>query len=317
MQPHESRGGGHAAHAMPVATKENARALKITGVLTGIYFVFELGIGLWTGSVAVISDAFHTFSAVGGVLVALVAGHFATRPASQYQTFGLIRAEIVGALVNGLFLLGMAIVVFWMGYMRLRMPQDVPTGPMLLVAAGGLVTELISMRLLYGRQKGNLNMKGAFWHVLQTFVGSLTVIVAALVIRFTGFVAIDPLLGMGFGLVLIWASWDIIRDSMRILLDAVPRDLDLNEVQAAVSALPGVRDVHHAHAWALTTGKNIVSMHVMIGSFEQAEELLSRIQKLLYDKFHVYFSTVQLETHCSDREERAQEIDVTTPSGSA
>lgn len=102
---------GHMGHGMPAATAGNARALEITGALTGVYFFFELAIGLWSRSVAVTSDAFHTFSAVGGVLVALVAGHFASRPASRYQTFGLVRAEIVGALINGVFLLGMALLV--------------------------------------------------------------------------------------------------------------------------------------------------------------------------------------------------------------
>src|SRR5690606_22168857 len=150
-------GSGQSGHA-PATTDK--RALPISGWLTGVYFVIELGTGLWTGSVAVTSDAFHTFSAVGGVLVALVAGRYAERPATDRASYGLIRAEIVGALFNGLFLLGMAALVLWMGAMRLRDPVEVETGPMLWAAAGGLVTEVIALRLLYARQKGNLNMKG-------------------------------------------------------------------------------------------------------------------------------------------------------------
>jgi cobalt-zinc-cadmium efflux system protein len=275
MMNHGGHRTGHLDHGMPTG---DARALKISGWLTGVYFVIELGIGIWTGSVAVMSDAFHTFSAVGGVLIALVAANFASRPASQYATFGLLRAEILGALLNGLFLLGMAFLIVWMGIMRLRNPIEIPTTPMLVAAAGGLVTEFVSLRLLYRRQKGSLNMKGAYWHVLQTFFGSLIIIVAALVIRFTGFLAIDPILGMTFGLALFWASWGIIKESTRILLDAVPTDLDLGEVTAAVSGLPAVLDVHHAHAWALTSGKNIVSMHVLVGSLDGAE--LLQLQRL-------------------------------------
>lgn len=258
MEKDTTRSSGHGGHAMPAATEGNARALKISGVLTGVYFVIELGIGLWTGSVAVTSDAFHTFSAVGGVLIALVAGHYAARPATERATFGLIRAEIVGALFNGLFLLLMALYILWMGVERLQNPVEVPTGPMLWAAAGGLVTEVISLWLLYERQKGDLNMKGAFWHVLQTFVGSLLIVVAALVIRFTGFLAIDPILGMAFGVVLLWASWGIIRQALHILLDAVPEGLDLAAVEEAVEALPGVRDVHHLHGRALTDRKSVV-----------------------------------------------------------
>jgi cobalt-zinc-cadmium efflux system protein len=293
-QNHTSQQSTHAGHSMPKVTEENARALKITGWLTGVYFFIELAIGIWTGSVAVTSDAFHTFSAVGGVMIALVATRLAARPATHFQTFGLIRAEIVGALFNGLFLFGMAVFVFWMGYMRLQNPIDLSTGPMLWAATGGIFTELIALKLLYAKQKGNLNMKGAFWHIIQTFVGSLLIIVTALVIRFTGFLAIDPILGMVFGTVLLLASWSIMREALHILLDNVPKDLDLNAVKMEIEKLQNVKDVHHLHAWALTSGKNIVSIHVLVESF--TEETQAKIQTLLKDKFNIYFSTVQAET---------------------
>ena len=231
---HGGHGGAGAGHVSMVPGDQNARALCIAGWLTGIYFFVELGIGIWTGSVAVLSDAFHTFSAVGGVLIAIVAGRFATRPATRFQTFGLIRAEIVGALVNGFFLIGMAIFVMWMGAMRVASPKELATTPMLIAAGGGVVTETISSSLLLTAQKTNLNIRSAYWHIVQTFVGSLIIIIPALVIRFSDFLEIDPILGMAFGLVLLWASWGIIRESLSILLDDVPRDLDLNEVRAAI-----------------------------------------------------------------------------------
>lgn len=252
--------GGHGAHMPPSG---DTRALVISGLLTGIYFVLELGVGLWTRSVSVTSDAFHTFSAVGGVLIALAASRLGQRQAHRFQTFGYLRAEIVGALFNGLFLVAMAVVVLWMGWMRLQEPIDLPTGTMLWVAAGGLVTEAISFRLLYDRQKADLNIRGAFWHILQTLVGSVIIIVSALVIRLTGFLEIDPILGMVFGLVLFWASWKIIRDALRILLQGTPRDVDLNEVIDAIRELDGVVGVHHVHAWSLTSGRNIFTSHVL------------------------------------------------------
>ncbi len=296
----------HATHGMPTG---DARALKITGWLTGIYFVIELFIGYWSGSVAVISDAFHTFSAVGGVLIALVAGYYSTRPASQYATYGLIRSEIVGALLNGLFLLLMALYVFWMGYRRLLSPIEVPTGPMLWAAAGGLATEFFSLWLLFGRQKDNLNMKGAIWHVLQTFVGSIIIIIAALVIKFTGFYQIDPILGMLFGVVLFWASWGIIREATNILLQTVPKDFDLTKLVKEIEKIEAVQNVHHAHVWALTTGKNIVSMHVLVDRNTDQGKLLKEIHRLLKDKFSVYFSTIQIETECLEGEETS-DIDI-------
>lgn len=296
----------HSGHGMP---KGDARALKITGWLTGVYFVVELSIGYWSGSVAVISDAFHTFSAVGGVLIALVAGYYSTRPASQYASFGLIRSEIIGALLNGLFLLLMALFVFWMGYQRLRAPIEVPTGPMLWAAAGGLVTEVIALWLLFGKQKDNLNMKGAIWHVIQTFVGSIIIIIAALVIKFTGFYQIDPILGMLFGLVLFWASWGIIREATNILLQTVPNEIDLAEMVTKIEKMDSVKDVHHSHVWALTSGKNIVSMHVLVSDDANQKEVLNKIHNLLKKDFSVYFSTIQIETECPEINE-APDIDI-------
>jgi cobalt-zinc-cadmium efflux system protein len=294
---------------MPSSGEANRRALAITGWLTGLYFLVELGVGLWTGSVAVISDAFHTFSAVGGVLIALVAGRLATRPATRFRTYGLLRAEIAGALINGFFLLGMALLVFGMGFMRLMEPVHLPTTPMLIVAGGGLITEFISLGLLYQGQKTNLNVRGAYWHILQTFGGSLIIIVAALVINFTGFLQIDPILGMAFGLLLFWASWSIIREAFHILLDNVPQDLDLNQVREAIEGVPGVEGVHHLHAWSLTSGRNILSTHVLVSDYGGSEQTLRQIQGLLKDRFPIYFSTVQIETAVCPIEEEAAAID--------
>ena len=230
--------------------------LSLTAWLTGFYFIVEMAIGLYTGSVSVISDAFHTFSAVGGVVLAMVAARIARRKATHERSFGYGRAEIIGALLNGVFLFLMALVVMWMGYMRLRQPIDLPTMPMLVAALGGLVIEVISLRALYVSQKGDLNVRGAYWHVLQTFVGSLIIIIAVVVIEFTGFLAIDPILGMVFGVVLLLASWGIVRDALVVLLEATPPEIDLNEVGRSLLDIDDVSDVHHIHAWIITSGKN-------------------------------------------------------------
>ncbi len=291
------------------SSDKTARALRIAGWLTGIYFLVELGIGIWTGSVAVLSDAFHTFSAVGGVLIAIVAGRFAERPATRFQTFGLIRAEIVGALVNGFFLVGMAVFILGMGAMRVADPKDLATIPMFAAAAGGLITESIALGLLFNAQKTNLNIRGAYWHIVQTFVGSLIIIVAALVIRFSDFLEIDAILGMAFGLVLLWASWGIIRESFHILLDNVPKDLNLNDVKDAMESTPGVASVHHLHAWGLTSGKNIISTHVLLEAAQDWEAIQQELQRMLKNRFNVFFSTIQSETEICEEEEAAMSID--------
>ncbi len=301
--------GGHAGHVPPSGDR---KALVISGLLTGVYFVVELGVGLWSGSVAVISDAFHTFSAVGGVLIALVAQRVSERPATPAHTFGWGRAEIIGALFNGLFLVVMAAYVLWMGAMRLMEPIELPTTVMLYTAFGGIVTELIAFRLLYQRQKGNLNMKGAFWHIVQTFIGSLIIIVSAVVIRLTGFLAIDPLLGMAFGLVLFWASWSILRSALRILLQSTPEGFDLEAAIGALKSIEGVEDVHHVHAWSLTSGRTLFSGHVCVRRFaEDGERVLREATDRLKQRFEVYFSTIQVEEACLAGEEGAADIDIT------
>lgn len=296
---------GHSGH-LP----SGGRALTISAWLTGIYFVVELAIGMWTGSIAVISDAFHTFSAVGGVLVAIVAARIARRPSDEDRSFGWYRAEIVGAAVNGAFLLAMALFVIGMAAMRLSSPIDLPTGPMLWAAAGGLLTEFISLGLLWREGKSDLNTRGAIWHIIQTFVGSLLIIITALVIRFTGFLPIDPLLGMAFGFVLVWASWGILKEAIHMLMEGTPADIDLREVSEALENIEGVQDVHHIHAWALTSGKNVFSAHLQVGSASNGSEVLSSAHDLLREKFGFLLVTLQVEDNCLD-ETGAEDIDIT------
>lgn len=284
--------------------------MLISAWLTGTYFFVEMGIGLWTGSIAVISDAFHTFSAVGGVLVAIVAARLAHRPADEDHSFGWYRAEIIGALVNGGFLLAMALLVLVMGAMRLSDPIDLPTGPMLAAAVGGLLTEFISLGLIWKQSRSDLNVRGALWHILQTFVGSLLIIVTALVIHFTGFVLIDPILGMGFGVVLLWASWSILRDAAHLLMEGTPAGMELGEVVEALAALDGVADAHHVHAWALTSGRYVFSGHLRTVDGADPQTVLESGQKLLKEQFGFFFVTLQVETAALDESSEGA-VDVT------
>ena len=288
--------------------------MAISAWLTGVYFVIEMGIGLWTGSIAVISDAFHTFSAVGGVLVAIVAAKLARRPADEDRSFGWYRAEIIGALVNGGFLLAMAVIVIAMGAMRLADPIELPPVPMLVAAAGGLVTEFISLGLIWKQSRSDLNVRGALWHIIQTFVGSLIIIVTALVIHFTGFLLIDPILGMAFGFVLLWASWGILRDSSHLLMEGTPAELSLREVTAALERVQGVADVHHVHAWALTSGRHVFSGHLRVTADADPQSVLATAHDMLKEEFGFFFVTLQVETRCLD-ESGAEAIDVTRPGG--
>lgn len=306
MQGDSHSTSGHGGH-LP----SGGRAMAISAWLTGIYFFVELGIGLWTGSIAVVSDAFHTFSAVGGVLVAMLAANLARRPADERRSFGWYRAEIIGALVNGGFLFAMALVVIVMGAMRLSNPIDLPTGPMMLAAAGGLITELISLGLMWKESQSNLNVRGALWHIIQTFVGSLIIIVAALVIKFTGFLLIDPILGMAFGLVLLWASWGILKEAMHLLMEGTPPGVNLPDIIGALERLDGVADVHHVHAWALTDGRHVFSAHLRVTSEIVPQAALEKAHDLLKERYGFFFSTIQVEVRCMD-EKDSKAVDITS-----
>jgi len=204
----------------------------------------------------------------------------------------------------------MAVVVIVMGAMRMQNPIDLSTTPMLWAAAGGIVTEVISLWLLYSKQKDDLNMKGAFWHVVQTFVGSILIIITALVIKYTGFLLIDPILGVAFGFVLLYASWGIMKEAVFILMEGAPQDIDLEAVIARLQELPGVTNVHHVHAWTLTSNAHVFSVHLLVENEKGNKNLLKQAHGLLRQDFGFYFSTVQIETECND-EDHARDLDIT------
>ncbi|WP_342635554.1 cation diffusion facilitator family transporter [Antarcticimicrobium luteum] len=181
---------------------------------------------------------------------------------------------------------------------------------MLLAAAGGLLTEFISLGLIWKQSRSDLNVRGALWHIIQTFVGSLLIIVTALVIRFSGFLLIDPLLGMVFGIVLLWASLGILKESAHLLMEGTPPEVSLSDVARALEELDGVLDVHHIHAWALTSGKHVFSGHLRARDDADPQAVLKAAHSLLRERFGFFFVTLQVEDRCLD-ESGAESIDVT------
>ncbi len=190
----------------------------------------------------------------------------------------------------------MAVYILWMGYTRLLNPISLPPTIMLLVAGGGLITEIISIFLLFGGQKKNINIRGAFWHIINTFVGSFIIIAAGLVIQFTGFLKIDSILGMGFGIILFWAAFSIIRHSVNILMERVPVGIDLKKIKWDLDSIKGVIKTHHIHAWNLTSGKKILTAHILVKDMEKTNSILAEANKILKKKYKFYFTTLQVES---------------------
>ncbi|MET9296555.1 cation diffusion facilitator family transporter [Streptomyces sp. NPDC003077] len=301
-------GAGHShghSHAgpRPDATGTAAAAhrvrLRWALALTASVMVAQIVGSAVTGSLALLADAGHMATDVVGLVMALVAIHFANRPPSQRRTFGLARAEIIAAVANALLLFGVGGYVLVEAVPRLFSPVEVESGPTLLFGVIGLVLNLVSLALLMRGQKESLNVRGAFLEVLSDALGSVAVIVAALVIAVTGWAAADPVASLVIGLMIIPRTWKLFRESLDVLLEAAPKDVDMADVRAHILALPGVADVHDLHAWTITSGMPVLSAHVVadqdaLDAIGQ-EKLLHDLQGCLSGHFDVEHCTFQLE----------------------
>lgn len=281
-------------------TAGNEKRLWIALGLTTSFMIAEVVAGVLTNSLALISDAAHMLTDAAALAIALAAVRVARRPADASRTFGYHRFEIIAAAFNALMLFAVAIYILVEAYGRLRSPPEVQSTAMMVVAALGLVVNLISMKLLAGGKDSSLNMKGAYLEVWSDMLGSLGVIAGAAVIRYTGWAWVDPVIAVAIGLWVLPRTWVLLRESLNILLEGVPVGMDVAKITAAVQKLPGVVSVHDLHVWALSSGKPSLTAHVVHAAELTHEALLEPIKTVLAQEFGIYHSTLQLEvTPCS------------------
>lgn len=273
----------------------NTKALKISAVLILIYFVFEIAIALTTGSLSLLADAGHELSTFLAISVSLLAMQLASQKPTSKKTFGLLRVEILAALFNGVLLLAMAGFIIIRGIDRLQNPMEVPSLPMFIMAFGGIGLEIASLFIMYKGQKESLNIRGSFWHVMNAFLGSIAVIIAAVFIQFWQIYVADAWAGILFAFILIWAAYGIIKDSFMILIDAVPADIDLSAIEKDLLGIKGVKDIHHLHARTITGHIRTFSGHVVVTDMKQSESILRRAKQILKNKYQFVLSTVQIE----------------------
>jgi cobalt-zinc-cadmium efflux system protein len=262
----------------------------------GLYFVVELVGGLLTNSLALLSDAGHMLTDVLGLGMAVAAIHAADRARSNPQrTFGLYRLEILAALANAVLLFGVAIYVLYEAIRRLAEPPEVLGLPMLVVAVVGLAVNLAVLLLLRGGSGESLNVEGAYLEVLADLLGSIGVIVAAIVVQTTGFRLIDPLFGVLIGLFVLPRTWRLGRKALQILLQVAPSHLEVPEVRAALCGLEGVAEVHDLHVWTLTSGLDLCTVHLRLHGSAGHAPVLASAQELLKRQFGIDHSTIQIE----------------------
>jgi cobalt-zinc-cadmium efflux system protein len=275
----------------------NQRRLLVALSITGLMTIVELAGGLISNSLALIGDAGHMFTDTLALGLSLFALNLAKRPASQTKTYGYYRAEILAALVNGTILILVSGYIFYEAYHRFVEPPEVRGGLMLIVAAIGLAANVVGISVLRSAGSRNLNVKGAFLHMWSDTVSSLGVIAAGAIILLTGRTIADPIISIIIGLLILRGAGGLVWESVNILLEAVPKNLDVSRINDAVRKIKGVRDIHDVHLWAITSGMYAMSCHLLIEDqkVSNCTQIVEEVNKTLSQKFGISHSTVQLE----------------------
>ncbi len=277
------------------------RALRAALLVTGVFLVVEF-IGGWVAnSLALMSDAGHMLTDVGGLLLGLVAAWISRRPPSATMSFGYHRAEILGALLSGLSIWALAGVLVYEAVLRVQSPTPIQ-GPLVLgIAAVGLLVNLFSLRLLHRHQHESLNVRGAYLHVIADAFGSIAALVAGALITWKGWFWVDPVITFVLSGLMLLGSWSLIRDSVGILMESTPRGVDPIRLKAALEALSGVQEVHDLHVWSVGSRRLAMSAHIVS---DVPEEVLLAAQELLDREFGIRHSTLQVENPEKFRSER-------------
>ena len=293
------------SHNHSIKSSKEKKALGIVLVLTFIFMIVEAVAGFYTESLALLSDAGHMLTDVFAVGLAFLAVWFAEKPPTSTKTFGFYRAEILAAFFNSLLLFAISFAILFEAYKRIQTPEEVKSIEMTIVAVVGLVINLINAYILYKYQSGNLNIKGALYHVISDALGSVGAITAGIIMITTKWYYADSLVSILVSLLIIRVAWGLFKESSHILLQGAPKGIDLNAVKNCICAHEGVISAHDIHAWTLTQGFEVFSAHLVVKNMDNSEELISNINKELSEKFNINHVTLQLENEQCDEENEA------------
>lgn len=281
------------------------RVLHLSLAATLAFTVFEIVEGYRSGSLALLSDAGHNFTDALALLLAAIGLYLGGKPATQTKTFGYGRAGVIAAFLNAFTLILVSIFIFYEAGTRILHPQPVAETVMIWVAVIALILNGSIMLALHSGQKNDVNIRAAFIHMLGDALGAVAIIAGAIAIKYTGWTLIDPILSIALGVLIIYTAWDIIKESSNILLEGLPRGMELQNVISAMANVEGVLDVHDCHIWSLGSNTHALSSHVLIEDMppSASDRILKRINDVLCD-FNIHHTTVQFEhTLCvvSDR----------------
>jgi cobalt-zinc-cadmium efflux system protein len=291
------------AHVHDPAT---GRKLQISLWITIAFIVIEFAAGVKANSLALLSDAGHNFTDSLALGLAWFAYYLQSKPPTEQKTFGYLRAGVLAGFVNALTLVVLAFFIFYEAYQRFLAPREVEESIMIVVAAAGLVVNVAIMWALHAESRHDLNIRGAFMHMLGDALSSVGIIIGAVAILYTGYAWIDPLLSVLIGVLILWSGWDIIREAVNILLEGLPRGITRDDVCNAIRGVDGVIDVHDLHVWSLSSSSHALSCHTVIDDLPPSESdvILRHINVVLENRFHIHHTTIQFEhVRCEGAEE--------------
>jgi cobalt-zinc-cadmium efflux system protein len=293
-RPKETHSFGHLEDYRGV----EKRKLRLTMAITGSVMVLEVIGGILTRSLALLSDAGHMFTHFFALGVSFIAIRIACKEPCHHRTFGFYRAEILAALFNGILLFVVTAYIFYEGIKRLLHPEPVLGLQMLAVAVIGLVVNVLSVLILRGGAKDDLNIRGAFLHVMADTVSSVVIIIGAIIIYFTGWNIIDPLLAIGISAVIAVWAWGLLRDSVNILLEVAPRGVTADDVSAELRrTIPEIREIHDMHIWVITSNMYSLTAHIALdpAASTRRREIIEKINELVDEKYDINHTTIQID----------------------
>jgi len=289
------------AHTYAADSREaQRRALRLALAINAVYMLVEVVGGLAFNSIALLADAGHMLSDVAGLGIALVAQTLTMRPASARHTYGLQRAEVLGALVNALTLVAVVAWISLEAVRRLMDPEPVGGAGVMVVAVLGLAINVGSAAVLWHARGRSLNMRGAFIHMVSDAAGSVAVICAAIAVLAWGATWADPIASLAIGVLILWATWEVLRDAVHVLMEASPRGMDAVAIEGAIASDEHVESVHHMHLWNLASDVPALSAHLVLAgdvSLHEAQERGDAVKQMLFDRFGIEHATLELECH--------------------
>lgn len=289
---HSHAHGGSHCHGMGTG-----RILKWSFIATMLFVAIEAVAGFEAKSLALLSDAGHNLTDALALLFTWFAFYLQSKPANEVKTYGYHRMGVLAAFLNALTLVGLSVWIFYESFQRFRLPEPVQETVMIVVASLGLVLNTGIMWSLRIAKKSDINVRSAFIHMLGDALGSVAIIAGAIAIHYTGWYQIDPALSIAIGVMIVWSAWDVVNESLNILLEGLPRGLELQAVICAMREVPGVLDIHDLHIWSLGSSTHALSCHALIEDVPPSvsEQIRQRLNTMLCERFAIHHTTVQFE----------------------